>query len=1538
MLRTLSLTLLTLFSALAAMAGVNLATLSGTPALYRIKGSNGQYLNATAIGQGLNTQSLDPSNLGQVWYVQKLSGAFVLMNVKAGATPTIGTAPLTLAPEFGYYWIDAASDSITMRGEAPTNNASYISHDAAGQVVRSNSNAATARWEFEPATDIPSETALQAISDARGWVRTPEVGKTYRIFNFVFPSSHLAANISGRVVVTPHSAYTYEQVWRVQAAPSGGRLQLQNVLHETSIRQNGDVYQLDTNPTALQINAKPYVPYFTIEGSGYVYQTNGEVKRLSNIGLPAHWLFIPATVDTAALALQKVSLDITHNRNGYNTLLARYFTDSACTDLRADYRAMTPAALTAAMQADGLPQLIIDAALRVHADTWSSHPVANRYEKDFRIHAYKAYSQHDLWNARPHLIGGGNAFSRLTNPTGITLAAGQPLLLFVDQDPPANVQLKAELVTDFRATGTQVDLTRGVNSLTHSADAHVYIFYETQGENVSLATVPDVKIHIEGGRVNGYYDLERHDKEDWTAMRGLKSEGFLQDIVWRMKSQLVLFSFHRQRIEWFDDNGHWQYNGVDYGMEGPLQLWDKINREQLEVLNAFQPRFADRWRNLYFAASDATSNPHASSYGTHYMNPQFSYQDLTRGRADDHGAPLWVIAHETGHMNQSLINIVSSTEVSNNFLAQVNRWKQGSNVGNGPSLQAAFNDFHAGFHYANMELMSRSRMYFQLYLYYEVLGHRPGFFQALTDSLRATPLQFVRPNDKNIPAGSGLTDYLRFAKFACDVAQEDLSDFFEFWGMFRPLDNAVLNDAGKEYVAMNMGYGNRLVTTTQAEIDSVKAYMAKYPKRRNLFFLDERIKPYPASYPGAPEGAVLLSTRPGVTPGVASQVGELGMFTDYSADNAGPANVTSLSVEGRVVTAKAENAVGYKILDLNNNLVFVTNMNEFAIPTHLNRDSITIWAAGSNGVDDLIFDRGEWKKTLTTPTAEIVFDPALKLHLSTHQSQTAVYHIQNASLNRYVSTSTTPAATDGSDKGRFALIKSAIEGQVYLYNLDSLKWVSYNSLNEGSNLIYYVEDKGDALLWRILPELRSEPTFDIVPAAGSRSWNWYGGVGGAHTSVGLYNAADGNSSWRFVAVDPRVGFKDRVEWVDSVADLLPRQPFYPSQAAHATFDQAVETARAQYANTAAAAANLATFNAAYQTLLSRPNWVLPTDGKAYRIRHFRDGRYLSNVPSTDDGNNPIAASMTTTADTRSIWVLQRSGNSYYLASAVGDGYLTVDAARRAQLTTTLTPFTIGLGSKMGMGYLRTNNLSLAANATLDANNTPLYTFIGGVRDVTAGNGSAVYGTDFYLEEVPDFAVALRFASAQDAEGRTLNLATAHLPFAIALPEGYTAHLGTLDVTTQQARFAPIEGRVLPALTPAIIQAPEAGTLTLAPAPYQAPLTTAMSGTLARTLLSSLPTGQRHYVLALNGAGSFAFRPLEAAAIPANRAYFSVATTAGVRGLTLRFDDAPFMGTLTGLNSAPTTPSTPAPIYDLSGRRLAQPQRGLNIVGGKKVVH
>ena len=113
-------------------------------------------------------------------------------------------------------------------------------------------------------------------------------------------------------------------------------------------------------------------------------------------------------------------------------LCANFFEDAACTQLKAEYQAMSDEDLTAAFTEAGMPEYMVGIALKIKNQNWAA------YEQEFRIHSYKAYSDAKYWNDKLW----SRAASYMGNPTGILVQnEGDPLYVFVNDDVPSDATL-----------------------------------------------------------------------------------------------------------------------------------------------------------------------------------------------------------------------------------------------------------------------------------------------------------------------------------------------------------------------------------------------------------------------------------------------------------------------------------------------------------------------------------------------------------------------------------------------------------------------------------------------------------------------------------------------------------------------------------------------------------------------------------------------------------------------------------------------------------------------------------------------------------------------------------------------------------------------------------------------------------------------------------------------------------------------------------------------------------------------------------------
>lgn len=172
--------------------------------------------------------------------------------------------------------------------------------------------------------------------------------------------------------------------------------------------------------------------------------------------------------------------------------------------------------------------------------------------------------------------------------------------------------------------------------------------------------------------------------------------------------------------------------------------------------------------------------------------------------------------------------------------------------------------------------------------------------------------------------------------------------------------------------------------------------------------------------------------------------------------------------------------------------------------------------------------------------------------------------------------------------------------------------------------------------------------------------------------------------------------------------------------------------------------------------------------------------------------------------------------------------------------------------------------------------------------------------------------------------------TCILPFDTQLPAGLEAYSceatdGNNLVLTQQSSMQ--------AFTPYIVYAPSGFDRTLTGTvdaeQYQATVT---NGYLSGTVVKTEITGDAgNYVLQNQGEGPMFYRVGDTSfAIPAGKCWLTL--PASLQGVAAFQIHRP-----TGIETIPVSNLDANIIYDLSGRRIAQPAKGVYIVGGKKVV-
>jgi len=178
---------------------------------------------------------------------------------------------------------------------------------------------------------------------------------------------------------------------------------------------------------------------------------------------------------------------------------------------------------------------------------------------------------------------------------------------------------------------------------------------------------------------------------------------------------------------------------------------------------------------------------------------------------------------------------------------------------------------------------------------------------------------------------------------------------------------------------------------------------------------------------------------------------------------------------------------------------------------------------------------------------------------------------------------------------------------------------------------------------------------------------------------------------------------------------------------------------------------------------------------------------------------------------------------------------------------------------------------------------------------------------------------------------SIGMATFCANVAVSVPTGIEAYYATVNGEKTKVILNKITDGIIPANTGVIITGDEGSviefTKTTTATTYD---TNVLHGVTTATTMT-----EGDYVL-YNNNGTAEFRRVTATELAANKAYLPAASVAGAgaRSLSVVFDD----NELTGMSDVRSkTSEVRNKYYDLSGRRVAQPTKGLYIVNGKKVV-
>ena len=640
-------------------------------------------------------------------------------------------------------------------------------------------------------------------------------------------------------------------------------------------------------------------------------------------------------------------------------MCSKFFEDAACTQLKSEYQAMSDEDLTAALTEVGMPELIITTALKVKNETWAE------YEQDFRIHSYKAYSDAKYWNEKLWV----RCASYMGNPTGIyTKNNGDPLFVFVDEDVPSDATLYiASAGVDQMITNAKSGqkLQKGLNIIDGEANKLYFILYtaDSKSMNKRLSEWPEMKIHIEGGKVDGYFDSSRHTDTDYKKLLNATANSTFvckgKHSVMNIRTSVLKQTYPSKiakAVECLDSISVWEKDLS--GMTEAVVNGEKAGAPfYLTGGDAFYPGYFNN--PTYVDNNSPGSVAHATEYGIHisldasktFLNPYVS-------NYDENGT-----AHEFGHQLQFPIMLCGFTEGTNDLFSNYCRFHVGHRITSGNPLTTTMQEFvnRVPFNIRNVN-NSCLRLFFSLYLYYHQAQKNTSFFPELFKALRADRMESM---------GDGAIDNnksnLKFVRKVCEIAQEDLTDFFTVYGFFEPTDNLYVYDYGKHYV-----------TTRQADIDKTKEEISQYSvKNTGIIFIEDRVASIPTTNFVTTAGQQRLGYEPGLC-------GDLGQFTSYLPGGCEPSSYTYMQADS-LYSMEGTGGLGFLMLDPEGNIAYAANTKNFCIPMSVERN-FTIYSIDADGSMHEVTPAGNGVQSVYLPKAgqlsKCMSDMTIKLILS----------------------------------------------------------------------------------------------------------------------------------------------------------------------------------------------------------------------------------------------------------------------------------------------------------------------------------------------------------------------------------------------------------------------------------------------------------------------------------------------------------------------------------------------------------------------------
>lgn len=577
--------------------------------------------------------------------------------------------------------------------------------------------------------------------------------------------------------------------------------------------------------------------------------------------------------------------------------LLTVFTDLTCTKLKSE---------VTDEQMNALPGYFAKLAFMLRNNTY------DEWEKEFRIQSYEAYSNVEEWAERLMT----KKYSNLDNPTGIYVEPGDSVVILVGDTHGNSLSVQcigeeqtgsgADAYVQTAASGETRFLQEGVNKVGFTQKGMLFIMYTADLTNPNSKPIT---IHIgpNSGKVSGFFDLKTHKTND-------KYEELIGKATYKyfcVRGERIMFFFHRDRM----------IRAVPKDILSAIGLWDEIIQWEQELMGIDDVR-PSQVNNHLFAISPEGSYMWASDYRIGFV---YTYLDniLLRDNVMAKKDNAWGPAHEIGHIHQAAINWPSSTESSNNLFSNYVLYKLNRYCSRGSELSALATarcvnkqgwwNMGTSTH-QNEDTELHMRMNWQLWNYYHRCKHKTDFFQTLFKRLREDRI------DEKDPGAA----QLKFAVKASQVANENLTEFFEMWGFFEPVNNETIEQ-----------YGNFKYNVTRQMITKAQNEMKQLPAPKHAFYY--------------------LEDRKNDDVGIENyKVGDVGYYTQFEGEGQKITQTVKYTISGqRVGIIDGKEAVAFELRQGSEKgkLLFFSNFLSFEVPSSikLNNSGVKIYAVQADG-------------------------------------------------------------------------------------------------------------------------------------------------------------------------------------------------------------------------------------------------------------------------------------------------------------------------------------------------------------------------------------------------------------------------------------------------------------------------------------------------------------------------------------------------------------------------------------------------------------